>query len=91
MKRAHKRKVLMFELEKENAEVIVRKRMSLTGQAYFNLNVKNWDGSYEIGSWFHEGVHICRVIQAIRLMILAARECNWTKYEPTVRSILELD
>lgn len=92
MKQSHKHRVIIFELKKENAEVIIRKKMSLaTGQFYFQMSVKNWDGSYEISQLAWEGTHICKVIQAIRLMIIAARECNWDKYHPTVQNILELN
>lgn len=91
LKPAHKHRIILFELKKENAEVDIRKRMSLNGKFYFQLTVKNWDGSYEIGQLFYEGTHICKVIQAIRLLILGARECNWDKYHPVVQKILELD
>jgi len=86
MKTALTDTVLLFELKKENAEITLRKRESCT-----TMMVKNWDGSYEIGTYVVNGIHICRVIQALRLMILASRECNWRKYEPVVREILELD
>lgn len=91
MKPAHKHRVILFELKKQNADVEIRKRMNLDGKVYFKIAVRNYDGSYEIGQNFFGGTHICRVIMAIRLMILAARECNWGKYHPVVRSVLELD
>lgn len=86
MKSALIDQVLIFELKKENAEIILRKREYCT-----TITVKNWDGSYEIGTYVNNGIHFCRVIQAIRLMIMGARECNWRKYEPVVREILEMD